>query len=250
MTIRKLFCGCLSVCLIATSGLVLAQTPGRVSEKSGSPDSARPGRLDTLLLERQAQADEIKAMLEQGATPEQLAARHAADTVRSETLERELKAQLATRISPMIPTAAIPIIDGASKATKEFLALRTAMQNDMTARLNAMPSGATEEERRGILDAAFKKRPEIEELGKRVADENASGEIPIPPPPVFPADAPPQLRAFLTERHAMLAERIALLNQTRFATSEERDRVIQAWERDNASRSHQLAKAAISLKDK
>jgi hypothetical protein len=81
-----------------------------------------------------------------------------------------------------------------------------------------------------------------------LATEAASSRpLLVPGPPVIPPNATPQLKAFLTARNALAADRAQLWNQYLTADPAVRQAAMEGWEQQNAARIQQLQQLAQAM---
>jgi len=145
-----------------------------------------------------------------------------------------------------LPTANIPA--NATPELKEFLENR--------AKLNAKMDELRGQGTTGVINpqayAQFQKDnadllKRQADLGKIIAQQQA-GHPQMPPPPLqVPANASPQLKAFLTARDQLTRDQIAFENQHRTDDPDARKAAMQQWRKDNAARLAELQQLSRAL---
>jgi hypothetical protein len=171
--------------------------------------------VDTLIQSRQALAAELAALIDSGASPEEIKAWHLrhADTLEELT-------QLASDISADQTSARIeyiteaPLPESASKPLETLLIAQAEAFNDHVD-LQETPEAFLDEALETLSERAATSKAQSSELITEIAGEAPAVISHIPETANIPDDASPELRALLTERHAQMREALVRLNESR-----------------------------------
>lgn len=203
---------------------------------------------------------ERQALLAGGATSEQLQAWQAQTAPRLTAQQRraDLLALLAAwDLRPVPKPATIPA--GASPALAKLLQavakLQAASVQSHNQWAQSLPTDATAEEIRARQqqEATLFRQQHQAELASlarqaQALATDAAGQLrPVPAPLQIPADATPQLSAFLVARDELMRADVAMQNQYAGADPAMRQAAIQLWCQQNASRLEQLCQLAQAL---
>ena len=222
-------------------------------------DAERKRDLEDFLQARVALAAEMNAVRQE--------ARKAGDKDGMQAMEQwhransprlEAVQQLAARIAasrpaiepPLITSVAIPA--DASPELEEFLVERAHLYNQgvvVGRRMAAAPAEAATvwEEWSKAQTAAS------DTLGRRLQALQAQTPVrvmEVPPAPLIPQDASPELAAFLTERHSLLKERVEVERRAILEAKETREEAVARWLSENKIRLERNANQAASLPEK
>jgi len=215
---------------------------------------------NNFLQARQALLNSEIAQITNGATPAQLDAWFQQNAPQFAALQQHVQAVArASALQPM-PTNRQPNIPAnASQTLKDFLTTRAALANALAQihnqLLQSMPANASadqvsqmqqnemqtfEQQHAGDLQLQAQR-------AQVMASQSANQPVPVPPPLSIPAQATPQMAAFLTTRDQLMREQIQLQNQYLSATPAVREAAMQQWLQQNASRFQQLQQQAQAL---
>lgn len=86
-----------------------------------------------------------------------------------------------------------------------------------------------------------------QQLAIQMGAESRPINIPVPSAANIPANATPELREFLTARHAVMKDQAEMLNQLQNATPDQRQQAMQKWHEQNATRLEAMQSAASQL---
>ena len=226
-----------------------------------SPAPGLPAALQTYRQEQQALAQEWQTLISQGATMQQLEAwrqQHAARIQAQQQRAQALALASALQPIPVIAEAIIPA--DASSNLEEFLTTQATLAN-ARARihnqlLQSLPSGATQEQvsaMRQQEQQIFQQQHSADlQLQKQQAQAlaNTSAPQPLPAPGspvVLPPNAPPQLKAYISARDALLSARAQIWNQYVTADPAARQAAMQQWQQQNAGQLNKLRQLARAL---
>jgi len=232
--------------LLTYPGAVMGQANSSPSEGASgqSAPADQPAALQTFRQEQSAIVQEVRALLVQGATPEQMKAWRAQNADRlAAQQQRAQDLAAASAAKPLSIVSEIAVPDNASPELTSFLATQADLYNRFAQLHNQQtprPASVFMQQNAAELQA-------YAQQAQTVAAQAASSPIPDPGPPVIPSDATPQMQAYLTQRRQLLREEIALRNQYLSAEPAVRNAAIAQWRQQNASRFQQMQEQAQNL---
>jgi hypothetical protein len=115
----------------------------------------------------------------------------------------------------------------------------------MTQLANASPEERHEAMKKWHQDNA-QALSEQQQLANEMRTESGS-PISKPPELRIPENASPEMREFLTTRHAFMKDQMEVMNQLRNASPEERRVAMEKWQAENNSRRKAMQEAADKL---
>ena len=228
----------------------------------GQGDSASQSQ--TLLFAYQAEqavlAQAEQSLIDGGATPAQLEAwrdQNAPSFAAQRKLAQQMALQAALDYMSLPGPAAIPA--DASPALATFLTTQATCAS-ITAQihnqlLQALPGDVTaddilqlEQQQAQLVQQqlAAEFAPQTQ-LAQPLAEEGAGQIMPLPEPLQIPADATPQLRAYLIARDQLMRAEISAHNQYAATDPATCQAAVQQWRQQNASLFEQLQQLAIAL---
>lgn len=144
----------------------------------------------------------------------------------------------------------LPIPPGASENLKTFLTERNRLRAErmqMEVRLGT----ATPEERAQAMEKWRQENAvalsSLPPRAQEMATQSHGSHHHVPSAPRIPENASPELRKVLTDRHALMKERVEMMNQLQNATPEERRQAMEQWRAKNASHLEETQAAASNL---
>ena len=214
---------------------------------SGAP--TQPTTEQTYQQEQRALAQEMQGLLAQGATPQQVQAWQAQNAVRLAAQQQRAQDMAAASLTawmahPLSMISEVQIPEGASPEMTDFLTTRADLHNRLAQLHNAQTPNA---------DATFQQQnqAEIQAQTQRAAviatQATPQAALPVPPPLVIPADATPQVRAYLVLSDQLMRERIALINQYVSSDPVTKNAALLQWQQQNADRFKQLQSLMSNL---
>ena len=210
--------------------------------------------------EQQTLFQERQALVDQGATSEQLAAWRQQNAPQFAALQQQAQAMAATSALQVTQTnlqANIPA--NASPTLTAFLTTQTALANARAQIHNqlvqAMPSNASaaqvnQMQQQEMQTFQQQHAGDLQLQAQRaqtLANESAQTPLSVLPPLVIPADATPQMAAFLTTRDQLMRARRQFHNQYATADPATRQAAMQRWCQQNAALIQQMQQQAQSL---
>ncbi|NJM37464.1 MAG: hypothetical protein HC845_06130 [Akkermansiaceae bacterium] len=112
-------------------------------------------------------------------------------------------------------------------------------------------ANASPEERQQAMQKWHQENAEAHAAQQQLAIQmGADSRPPLrrpPPEPRIPENATPELRELLTTRHAVMKDRVEMMNQLASASPEERQKAMQQWHEENATRLAAMQSAADKL---
>ncbi len=244
-----------AVCVFVLASLPLTGAESPTSDRGSDAAPVSDVSIEeTFMARRKSLAREMMALVESGASPQEIETWHEANAARHQALRDAAIAMAARQTPPELPfIEEIQLPEGASRNMEEFLLQRAVLHNSRVELLNRLHQ-ATEEERQQALETLQSQNEEALEVQRALAVQISeegflSEEQEIAADPNIPPDASPELEDFLTKRHALMKEQIALLNQYRSATPEARQQALEDWHENNFSRLNALRKAATDIQE-
>jgi hypothetical protein len=236
---------------------------GRGTEQSGEILSSGSQSAATLATFQQGQwalAREIRNLLAQGATPQQLQAWHQQNAAQFQAQQQLAQAlSLPAALQPMRQRQWVNIPPGASASLQAFLQTQAALTNARVQihnqLLQSLPPGATP----GQVAAMRRQEEQIfhqqhaadlqlqAQRAAVLAAASASQPMRVPGQPMIPPNATPQMQAFIIARTALVQEQANLWNQHLAADPAVRQAAIQQWQQQNAGQFQRLAALAQAL---
>jgi hypothetical protein len=233
---------------LVMGGTVFAQTAAISPEVSGSSVT-----LATVLQERMALVQERQALIAQGATQQQLRAWREQNASQFEALlqmAEELGVASALQPRPIVQSVNIP--PNVSGTLRGFLIARASLANARAQIYNqllqSLPANASQDQinaMRAQVSQTFQQQHAADlqlqtQRAQALAAASAAQPHPIPGPPAIPANATPQLQAFLTARNALAQARAQVWNEYLSADPATRQAAMQQWRQQNAGSIQQL----------
>ena len=225
------------------------------------PISQTQATLQAFQQQKQALLQQREALVDQGATPEQLQAWQQQNAPQFAALQQQAQAMAtASALQPMPTNNMQPSIPAnASQTLKDFL---TAQANLANARaqihnqlMQALPANAS------AAQVGQMQQQEIEmfqqqhsgdmqlqaQRAQALANESAQRPLPALPPLQVPPNATPQLAAYLTQRYQLMQSQIQLSNQYAGAAPAVRQAAMLQWQQQNAASIQQMRQQAQAL---
>jgi len=85
------------------------------------------------------------------------------------------------------------------------------------------------------------------QLGQIIAQQQAKNPLPLPPPLSIPANAPPEMKAYLTKRDQLMRDQVAFINEHRADLPAQRQAAMQQWRQQNGARFLEIQKQAQAI---
>ena len=239
----------LAIFLFCPGRLLLAQA---AAIDSTDPDTL----LQDFMAQQQVLAQGYQALLQQGATPQQVQAWQAANaTISQEQQARAIALAAYSAAQPLVYVSEVSIPADATQSMDDFLMIRADLYNRYVelhnqAVANAQAAGTTVSD--SDVQAAFQSQNvgEIQGQAQRaqaIAAEPATQPMPVPAPLVVPTGTGPIKAAFLVLRDQLARQRIALWNQYLGLPVATRDAGMQQWQQQNQVSFQQLQQLAQQL---
>ncbi len=253
-----------SVMVLACFGQSAA--PSQVVQQNNSPvattGASNSATLQSFQAQRQSLARSELALISNGASPAQIQAWQQQNSA-ALAAQRQQAAELAANsaLQPMATVNQPTIPANASQTLKDFLTTHAALANARAQihnqLLSAMPSEVSDAQLGQMqqTEAQLFQQQEAATLQLQVqraqalASASAQQPIPLPPPLVIPANASPQLAAFLTARDQLMRAQLTLTNQNLTASPAARQATLQQWQQQNAARFQQVHQLAENLRN-
>lgn len=203
---------------------------------------------------------EEAALVAKGATPAQIEAWHQQNAARFAVQQQRAQDMAAqSSLEPMSAPGGPNIPANASQTLKDFLSTQVVLANARAQihnqLLDAMPLDVTaeqisqmEQQARQLFEQQY--GAQLQQQAQRaqtLAKESAPVAMPMPPPLQIPANATPQLAAYLTACDQLMREEIQVRNQHANAASSVTQAAVQQWRQQNAARFQQLQQLAQNL---
>jgi len=210
--------------------------------------------------EQQALSTEMSALFSQGATQQQIEAWQTQNAPRfaaQQALAQQMAAESALQPMPDMGQPNIPA--NASPTMKDFLANQAALINARAQihnqLLSALPAEVTldqvsqmqSQEMQLFQQQQAQQISNQQQQATTLAAESANTPIPVPSSASIPANATPQMQAFLNLRFQLMHDQIVMLNQNIGVDTQTRNQAIQQWMTQNATRMQQLQTLATNL---
>jgi len=216
--------------------------------------------LDTFLSSQQGLAQQMEALIAQGAAGQQIQAwqqENATALANQQQLALDMAAE--SELQPM-PFVAQPNFQvNASQTLKDFLTTLATLANARAQVHNQLLDSLPEEVSQTQLSQMQQSEVQLfqqqhatdlqfqQQSAQTLANEAAQQLIPVPPPLVVPQGTSPQLAAFLTAKDQLARDEITFTNQYANATQQVRDAALQQWREQNGSRFQQVQALALQL---
>ena len=143
-----------------------------------------------------------------------------------------------------------PTPPGASDTQKAFLTERARLNADRM-KMDAQLTHATPEERHQAMQKWHEENAEAlaaqQQLARQMAAETPPRKLRVPPAPRIPENATPEMREFLTARHAAMKDDMEMMNQIRDIPPEERQQAMHAWHEKSSGHRETMQAAATKL---
>jgi len=243
--------------LLVVSGQSSSQN---IESAAPAAQVANPSAAQSLAQQQQSLFQQRQALIDQGATQEQLAAWHRQNASQFAALRQQAQSLSNTAALQLRPTNHQPNIPAnASPALKDFLTAQASLANARAQIHNqlvqAMPANATSDQVRKLQKQereAFQKQHGADLQTQRqkalaLAHDSPSAVPSLPPTLSIPADASPQLAAFLTTRDQVMRSEIQLQNQYATADAATRHAAMKQWRQQNAALLQQMQQQAKTL---
>ena len=236
------------ICFIS-AGAALGQT----SPVSPSTTAASQASLQAILQQRQALFQQQQTLRAQGAGTQALQTWRQQHEAQLNSLNQQLQTWSASqpqRAMPIIQEISVP--ENATPEMVEFLTNRAQLANSraqlhnqaLTAG-NAVANQTTNQQWRQQNAALLQRQ---QQLAQVIAQQQAQTPMKLPPAtPNIPANASPQLKAFLTARNQLMREEIQMRNQYATADPATRQAAMRQWRQQNAAQFQQLQQQARAL---
>jgi len=243
--------------LLVVSGQSSSQNPAAAAPAA---QVANPSAEQSLVQLQQSLFEQREALIDQGATQEQLAAwrrqnasKFAALRQQAQSLSNASALRLrSTNLQPHIPANASPAMKDFLTAQASLANARAQIHNQL---VQAMPANATSEqvskmqqqERQIFRQQHGADLQTQQQRDQALAADSPPAARPVPPPLHIPADASPQLAAFLTTRDQVMRSKIQLQNQYASAAPAARQAAMKQWRQQNAHLLLQMQQQAKTL---
>jgi hypothetical protein len=237
------------------------QSVGGVNSSSPTQGSSNQATLPAFRQEQQKLAQERQSLVNQGATPQQLAewrqqnaSRFAAQQQRAQTMSATSYLQLRpTNRQPRIPANASPTLKDFMTSQVALANAQAELHNQLVAQLTASGQGLTpaqvsQLEQQEMTTFRQQHAADLQhqrQLGQALANELARHPMPIPQARI-PAGTTPQMVAYLTARNQLMASRAQVWNQNLNADPTTRQTAMEQWRQQNATAIQQLQQMAQS----
>lgn len=224
-----------------------ADEPRKIAQ-AGKPPSTSD---EAFIAERRALASEMSKLVESGASREKIDAWQKENAGRQAAVQEAAIAWSARQRPPELPlTKEVRLPSGASQAVEDFLVSRVQLNNSRAVLLNGLRD-ATGEQRQQALEAWRTKNAAATEasqqLAETISEEQPRAEMVVPDPAPIRPGASPELKAFLTQCHALMKERAEIFNELRSASPEVRQQALENWNADTSARLQAIREAAARL---
>jgi hypothetical protein len=249
--------------LTGVSGQVVGSSQSSQSVAPSTPAqpiSQTQSTLQAFQQEQQALFQERQALIDQEATPEQLAAWQQQNSARF-AAQQQLAQKMATASAlQLMPTDMQPSIPpNASPTLRAFL---TAQANQANARaqihnqlLQTLPANASaaqvgqmQQQEMQLVHQQHAANSQLQaQRAETLASESAQTPLPALPPLQVPPNATPQLAAYLTQRYQLMQSQVQLSNQYASATPAVRQAALSQWQQQNAAAIQQMQQQAQAL---
>ncbi len=146
--------------------------------------------------------------------------------------------------------APAPAHPGQSETTQAFMQARSRLQQDHQKLLHTLRNASPEEHAQTLEKWHQEHATELaaqQELAVRMGAETLPARLPIPAKPRIPENATPELREFLTARHAVIKDQMEMMNQLRDAPPEEQHQAMEKWHQANSGRLEAMQTTATKL---
>jgi hypothetical protein len=150
--------------------------------------------------------------------------------------------------TPQIPPTQFP--PDASETMKAFLQERDRLHHDQQKTLSQLTNATPEEQHLALEKWHEENAAALEAQQARAQQMSAENPVPrlhVPVTASIPPDATPELKNFLTQRHAFMKDQAEMMNQLENATPEQREQALENWHTQNASRLEAMQAAATQL---
>jgi hypothetical protein len=211
--------------------------------------------------EQQALFQERQALMDQGATQEQLAAWRQQNAPQFAAQQQRAQALASASALELRPTNARPTIPAnASPALRDFLTTQVALANaraqihnqltqGMPATASAGQVSRMEQQERQTFQQQHGGDMQLQvQRAQALALVSAQTPLKLPPAtPNIPANASPQMKAFLTARNQLMREQVQMHNQYLTSDPATRQAAMQQWRQQNAGLIQQFQQATQNL---
>jgi len=137
-----------------------------------------------------------------------------------------------------------------SEAATAFQAGRAKLMRDHQQLMREMAHATPEERHQSMEKWREEHADELaaqQQLAIQMGAESRPPQLRVPSAPRIPDNATPELREFLTARHAVMKDQTEMMNQLQNATPEERHQAMEKWHQQNATRLEAMQTAASQL---
>ena len=243
----------LVVLLLCPNRLLFAQMAATATA-TDSTDAAT--LLADFLQQQQLLAQYFQALVQQGATSQQIQAWRAANaTIFQQQQARAIALAVYSAAQPLTYISEVTIPMDATQVMDDFLMARADLYNRYVelhnhAVANAQAAGTALAE--SDIQAAYQSQNagELQAQAQRaqaIAAQPATQPLPVPPPLVVPSGTSPLLAAFLVLRDQLARQHIVLWNQYLGQPVATRDGAIDQWRQQNQASFQQLQQLAQQL---
>lgn len=147
-------------------------------------------------------------------------------------------------------TAPAPAPPGQSETTQAFMQERTRLMQAQQQAMRGLAQ-APPEERHAAMEKWHQENAGAlaaqQELAVKMGAESRPPRLRVPSEPSIPESATPEMREFLTARHAVMKDQMEMLNQLDTAPAEQRHQAMEKWHEQNAPRLQAMQAAATKL---
>ena len=235
-------------CLLLGGG-AWGQTQPSASSPPVASDSAYQAKLQTFRQQQQELFQERVALIAQGATAQQLQAWQQQNAGQLAALDQQSQDLAAGQSQALLPLGqtGTPIPVGATPAMQEFLQNRATLAKSLT----TLPGQSQAAVGNGALKQWLQQNDALllrqAVLSRAIAQQGQVAPKTAPPQMPLPANATPQMKAFLTARSQLVWEQIQLRNQYAAATPLVRAAALKQWQQQNGARLAQLKQLAQTI---
>jgi hypothetical protein len=233
----------------ATASMAFAQvsaTPSSSTSVQSSPLTPQVAvTLQDLVKKKQALGAQLLALVNQGATTDQIQNWQQQNASAFATIN-QVTLGLASQAQPISFVTEIAVPADASPAFADFLAGRADSLNKAIQQFNQNPATASTASSFGSIENKGEAQTVVQQV-QALSAQSSGGVVPIPTAPVISTNASPQLRAYLIMRYQLINAELQIYNQNSGASSSTQYAAIQQWRQANALQFTQLQKLAQNL---
>jgi hypothetical protein len=237
----------------------ISQSSTAVNGQAAVSTTASTSDLETILQQRRALFLQERALRAQGDNQQALQAWYRQHATELAAVNQKLKAWSEAQPQPSVKTSTYtPVLAGATPEMNEFLANRTQLINsrrqssntsdstiqtriDSTSMSRNIAIKQGQQQNGALLNRQQELASIISQQQEQIAMKNPSAT------PIFPSNASPQLKAFLTARNQLTRGLIQTRNQYASADPKTRKAAMKQWRQQNAALFQQLQQQEQAL---